>query len=141
MEANAYTVIKKLEMREYIKLLAGKLFGNLGKIKRSGVTSKKKSDEVIKTLNEFKTVKRQYKNFGELNIIEELSKCNNTVLNKLGELEEMIVDIRKVVYPEGKAKNLDVKPKTYSKFSKYNNTNDVRKSTKKSMCSSTEDLQ
>ena len=91
-EANAFTVLKRLGLRDEIKLTSVRILETI--YKPIDNTNKdavdQKYEEVKFQLNEFKRLKRQYRSGVEATLVDELSKTSNILQGHISDVKEML---------------------------------------------------
>ena len=93
-ESNAFTVIKKLDYKTKIKEIALRLLVTINRKKTSNAPKEEKARfERISTLIEkFRKMRRDYRAIGEINLVEELSRNFQNVVNHISDVKEMIME-------------------------------------------------
>lgn len=90
-EAQSYTVMKKLEYKQMLKNEALKILVNANRTPKDQEGEFLKFSNIKSSIENFRYLRRVYKNIGEFNIVEELASHFNKVMGSVEDIQDMIV--------------------------------------------------
>jgi hypothetical protein len=92
-ESQSYTVLKRLHIKDLIKNSAIRLLVTINRKGGTDIDSQFKRFSKIKTnIDQFRSLRRAYKQVNEPNMIDELGKSFNSLIGHVTDVKDMIID-------------------------------------------------